>query len=201
MNPFNTTQRPRPGKALSPSLSLSDLIASPTAGIHQLHVPCRQCPLAPLHPRSRGVGSIGLGLIGKQKNQNRLSWKPKSTRSLPKKRKNRFPILLKHRDFRGLHSQQNYVRLRAAAPIPRAQPTTPPNTDDDDELIDFFFSRAAVILPHCTRRPDRGCNITIGSGFRISLPSRARNGNKVLMPVPLGVNGVGRCVPQLLGCP
>lgn len=55
-------------------------------------------------------------------------------------------------------------------------PTTPPDTDDD-ELIDFFFSRAAVILPQCTRRPDRGCNhgrIEFSCLFRL-------DGNKVLM--------------------
>lgn len=64
-NPFNTT---RPEKALFPSLSLSDLIAG---GHPSLACPCRQCPLAPLHPRSRGVGlGSGLGLIGKQKKTN-----------------------------------------------------------------------------------------------------------------------------------
>lgn len=113
-NPFNTT---RPEKALFPSLSLSDLIAG---GHPSLACPCRQCPLAPLHPRSRGVG---LGLIGKQKNNQRvLSWKPAGRLNPPGRFRNeRFPILLKHRFPRPLN---NHVRLRAAAPIPRAHHTS-----------------------------------------------------------------------------
>lgn len=118
-NPFNTT---RPEKALFPSLSLSDLIAG---GHPSLACPCRQCPLAPLHPRSRGVGlGSGLGLIGKQKNNQRvLSWKPAGRRNPPGRFRNeRFPILLKHR-FRGLSTIMSGcgLRLRFRAP------TTPPS--------------------------------------------------------------------------